>query len=239
MKIAMIGQKGVPATYGGIERHVEELGSRLAALGHDVTVFTRPSYTDRTLVDCRGMRLKSLPTIATKHLDAIVHSLLSSFACWSGDYDVVHYHALGPCLASPIARLRGRKVVATIHGQDWRRGKWGPFASTVLRLAEWMALRVPHTTISVSESLARSYRKETGREVTYVPNGIKIDRGDDVSVLDEFGLQDGAYVFFAGRLVPEKGAHYLLEAHRRVQTGLPLAIAGDSSNSDQICDRSP
>lgn len=232
MNIAMIGQKGVPATHGGIERHVEELGARLVELGHEVTVFTRPNYTDPILREHRGMRLVSLRTIGTKHLDAIVHSVFASLACWRGGYDVVHYHAMGPCLASPITRLRGRKVVATIHGQDWRRGKWGLAASTVLRLSEWMALRVPHTTISVSETLAKTYQDQTGRPVVYIPNGITIDPGDDVAVLEEFGLTDGGYVFSAGRLVPEKGVHYLIDAHARIDDAPPLVIAGDSSNTD-------
>lgn len=232
MRIAMIGQKGVPATYGGIERHVEELGARLVGLGHEVTVFTRPNYTDPALTGHRGMRLVSLPTIGTKHLDAIVHSVLATFVCWGGAYDIVHYHAIGPCLASPLARLRGRRVVATIHGQDWRRGKWGGVASAILRLAEWMALHIPHATISVSETLAQRYREETGRDVHYIPNGISIDLGDDTAVLAEHGLTDGGYVLFAGRLVPEKGAHYLIDAHERCGTQLRLAIAGDSSNSD-------
>jgi glycosyltransferase involved in cell wall biosynthesis len=236
MRIAMIGQKGVPALHGGVERHVEELGARLVGLGHEVTVFTRPNYVDAGLTEHRGMRLVSLPTVGTKHLDAIVHSALSSFATWVGGYDVVHYHAVGPCLTSPIARARGRRVVATVHGQDWRRAKWGRAASLVLRLGEWMALRVPDVTISVSSTLAERYRAETGRDVVYIPNGITISEGDDTSVLEEFGLQDGGYVLFAGRLVPEKGAHYLLDAHRDSGVALPLVLAGDSSGSDDYVD---
>lgn len=231
MKIAMIGQKGVPATHGGVERHVEELGARLTQSGHEVTVFTRPNYTDPELREYRGMRLRSLPTIGTKHLDAIVHSLLATLACCGGGYDIVHYHAMGPCLASPIARLRGRKVVATIHGQDWRRDKWGRLASLVLRLAEYLALRVPHVTISVSDSLARAYKEDTGREVRYVPNGITIESGDDTSVLQEFGLHDGEYILSAGRLVPEKGVHYLIEALSHQSSPRQLVIVGESSNT--------
>lgn len=229
----MIGQKGIPASQGGVERHVEELGARLVELGHEVTVYTRPNYTDPHLRSYRGMRLVSLPTVQTKHLDAVVHSMLASCAVLGGGYDIVHYHAIGPCLASPIARVRGRRVVATIHGQDWRRAKWGGFASAVLRLAEWVALRVPNATISVSATLANHYLAETGRAVVYIPNGVRIDEGDDVSVLEENGLEREAYVLFAGRLVPEKGAHYLIEAHRRAAITQPLVIAGDSSNSDE------
>jgi glycosyltransferase involved in cell wall biosynthesis len=233
MKIAMIGQKGVPAAHGGIERHVEELSAHLVELGHDVTVFTRPNYSDPTLVTYRGITLRSLPTVGTKHLDAIVHSVLATFMCWAGAYDIVHYHAIGPCLASPLARVRGRHVVATIHGRDWLRGKWGRFAATVLHLGEWMALRVPNETICVSESLTEEYRQDTGRSVRYVPNGITIVQEDDVSVLEEYGLEPGEYLFCAGRLVPEKGVHYLIEARRLAGVQLPLVVAGGTSASDE------
>jgi len=232
MKIAFIGQKGVPATHGGVERHVEELGARLVELGHEVTVFTRPNYTPRSLSEHRGMRLKSLPTLGTKHLDAIVHSKLATLACWGGGYDIVHYHAIGPCLVSPLARLRGRKVVATIHGQDWRRGKWGGLASWILRLGEWMALHVPHATISVSDSLAAQYAAAGSRRVVYIPNGISIDPGDDLTALADAGVRPGEFVFFAGRLVPEKGCHHLLAAWSELDTALRLVVAGDTSHSD-------
>lgn len=229
----MIGQKGVPATHGGVERHVEELGARLVQLGHEVTVFTRRNYTPRELHEHRGMRLVSLPTIGTKHLDAMVHSKLATLACWGGGYDIVHYHAIGPCLVAPVARLRGRKVVATVHGQDWRRGKWGGLASRILRLGEWMALHVPHATISVSESLAAAYKAGGAKRVVYIPNGISIDSGDDVAALTDAGVSPGRYVFFAGRLVPEKGCHHLLDAWGSLGAEMKLVIAGDTSHSDE------
>ncbi|TDB39813.1 MAG: glycosyltransferase [Actinobacteria bacterium] len=232
MKIAMIGQKGVPATHGGVERHVEELGARLVDLGHEVVVFTRPEYSDPSMTEYRGMRLVSVPTVASKHLDAIVHSLFCTLRTWSGGYDIVHYHAMGPCLVAPLARLRGRTVVATIHGQDWRRGKWGRLASAILRLSEWMALRIPHATVSVSESLADNYRATGYQSVFYIPNGVSIDAGDDASVLDDLGVRPSEYALFAGRLVPEKGCHYLLDAWRALPDAPMLVIAGDSSASD-------
>lgn len=229
----MIGQKGVPATHGGVERHVQELATRLVGMGHEVVVFTRPNYSNPSEVDFRGVTLKSLPTIGSKHLDAIVHSLICTFYCWGGGFDVVHYHAAGPTLASPLARLRGRAAVSTIHGQDWRRGKWGGFASGMLRFAEWVALRVPNATICVSESLAEQLRRESGRQVAYIPNGVSIDPGDDTSVLQEFGIEDRHYLLFAGRLVPEKGLHYLLRAMGSVATQAILVVAGGTSMSDE------
>jgi len=228
----MIGQKGIPATHGGVERHVEELSRRLVAAGHEVTAYTRPNYTERERTSYEGITTRSVSTIGTKHLDAIVHCALSSFDAWGHSYDVVHYHAIGPALTTPIARARGRKVVATIHAQDWMRQKWNPVARSILRAGEWAALHVPHETICVSEELTRQY-ESAGHRVTYVPNGISIDPGDDVSILDECGIDDGDYLLFAGRIVPEKGAHYLIEAWRRAGRPMPLVIAGDTSFSDE------
>lgn len=237
MRIVFIGQKGVPARHGGVERHVEELGSRLVGLGHEVVVFTRPNYSDPGMHEYRGMRLVSLPTIGSKHLDAMVHSVLCSLYVWGGRFDVVHYHAIGPCLASALARLRGRTIVATIHGQDWRRAKWGKVAALVLRMGEWMALHVPHATICVSKTLSARYLEETGRQTHYIPNGISIFGGDDDSVLEELGVEDGGYLLFAGRIVPEKGLHHLLRALTVSGLKVPLVVAGDTSYSDTYVER--
>ncbi len=228
----MIGQKGIPASHGGVERHVEELSARLVGLGHEVIVYTRPNYTDKSLRQYRGVDLVSLPTIGTKHLDAIVHSLLATLHSAAHGVDVVHYHAIGPCLVSPLARLFGRTVIATIHGQDWRRGKWGRVASGVLRLAEQAALRIPHVTICVSKSLSEHYNA-SGHDVTYLPNGIAISAGADDSVLTDFGLASQQYVLFAGRIVPEKGLHHLLAAYKIVSPGIPLVVAGDAAGADR------
>lgn len=227
----MIGQKGLPASHGGVERHVEELSKRLVQRGHEVTVYTRPSYSPVHVKAYEGIRLVSLPTISTKHLDAIVHSGIAAAASLTGSFDVVHFHAIGPCLVSPLARLSGARVVATIHGRDWQRDKWGRVARGILRLSEWMALTVPDETIVVSERLSEAYRTG-GHETTYIPNGVAVDAALDSHVLDELGVRPRQYVLFAGRLVPEKGAHYLLEAHARSGIDGALVIAGDSSHSE-------
>ena len=233
----MIGQKGMPATWGGVERHVEELSAHLAILGHEVVVFTRPQYTPPSCTEYRGVRLRSLPTIPSKHLDAIVHSTLASFAVWAGDYDVVHYHAMGPTLASPIAKLRGRRVVATIHGQDWRGGKWGRLASTALKFSEWVALHVPDATIAVSAGLADEYRMRTSRPVSAIPSGVALCEERDMTVLGRLGVVPGGYLLFVGRLVPEKGLHLLLEAARPLLgSDMKLVVCGDSSYTGEYVD---
>lgn len=228
----MIGQKGVPATWGGIERHVEELSAHLVSMGHEVVVYTRPNYTDRSLKEHRGIELRSVPTMGTKHLDAIVHCGLSTLAAWGDRFDIVHYHALGPTLVSPLARLRGFKVVATVHGRDWQRQKWGLGARTVLRAGEWTATHVPQATISVSETLAEDYSR-AGRHVDFIPNGVSVPEGQDLTILDELGVAGESYVLFAARIVPEKGSHYLIDAWRRLGRPFKLVIAGDTSFSDE------
>jgi glycosyltransferase involved in cell wall biosynthesis len=229
----MIGQKGVPATVGGIERHVEELGARFVDLGHDVTVFCRRSYSTERPREYRGMRLRHLPTVATKHLDALAGALLASVVATRG-FDVVHYHALGPGLAAPIPRYVSRAaVVQTVHGLDDERGKWGAGASRGLRLAQTMSARVPDETIVVSKALQQHYRTTHRRETEYVPNGVAVrETGADVRALERFGVTDRGYVLFVGRLVPEKAVDLLIRAFRRVPGDTRLVVAGPSSFSD-------
>ncbi|MGH2637297.1 MAG: glycosyltransferase family 4 protein [Actinomycetota bacterium] len=233
MRIAMIGQKGVPATYGGIERHVEELGTRLAARGHHVTVFCRTGYSNHR-GDHRGMHLRRLPTVRTKHLDAVVHSSLSTLVTMLDPPDIVHYHALGPGLLSPLPRYFSRaKVVLTVHGLDHLRVKWGRGARAVLQTAAWMGARVPDATIGVSHSLADHYRTSYGRRIEHIPNGVTIGRPRPAKeITRRFGLVRGSYLLFVGRLVPEKAPDLLIRAYRCVPGNVRLVIVGGSSFTD-------
>lgn len=231
MKIAFIGQKGIPATTGGVERHVEELSSELAAMGHDVTVFVRKTYTDQGTGAYRGVRTVELPTVGTKHLDAIVHSVLCTIYCLGRGYDVVHYHAVGPALVSPVSKLRKGVTVATVHAQDWRQAKWNKLARAALKCGELAALKVPDETIVVSKVLQRTY-ESSGYDVNYIPNGVRRVGTRDESVLRDLGLEPGTYGLFVGRLIPDKGVHELADAWRRAGLSSPLVIVGDSSFTD-------
>lgn len=225
----MIGQRGVPATFGGIERHVEELGARLASRGHDVTVFCRSNYAVERLREHRGMRLRHLPTLGTKHLDAITHSALCSVAALPGRYDVVHYHALGPGLLAPVPRYLSRAaVVQTIHGLDDQRAKWGGLAQRVLRVGRWTSRHVPDAVVTVSEDLAATYRAD-GRDATYIANGVERPGPAAPDALAAWGLEPGRYVLFVGRLVPEKAPDQLLRAFAGIPGELRLVLAGGSS----------
>lgn len=235
MRIAMIGQRGVPATFGGVERHVEELGAELVARGHEVVVYCRRNYAENGApATHRGMRLVHLPTVPTKHFDAIAHSAIASMAALRGRFDVVHYHALGPGLVAPIPRfVSSARVVQTIHGRDDARAKWGLGARAVLRTAAWMSARVPDVTVVVSKELEEHYRRTYGRATVRIPNGVAEPTVRPPScIADRFGLERGSYVLFVGRLVPEKAPDQLVRAFRAVPGDTKLAVVGGSSFTD-------
>jgi glycosyltransferase involved in cell wall biosynthesis len=234
----MIGQRGVPATFGGVERHVEEIGARLVDRGHDVTVFVRPNYTENPLSEYRGMRVQSVRTIGTKHLDAIVHSAASTMSA-AGRYDIVHYHAQGPGVPAVIPRYLSRsRVVQTIHGLDSQRSKWGGAAQRMLSAAEWMSAKVPDATIVVSRALADHYRAEYDRDTWVIPNGVVTPtRRTAMEITERFGLLGGDYALFVGRFVPEKAPDLLMEAFSNVDTDARLLLAGSSSFTDEYVGR--
>ncbi len=231
MNVAFIGQKGIPATYGGVERHVEELAARVAANGHRVCVYNRPHYNSAAPTRYRGVEVVTLPSLPSKHLDTISHVTVCTAHALRHGADIVHYHAIGPALLSWVPKVCGAGALVTVHGRDWQRPKWGGLAKAALRAGEWTAMHAPDETIVVSRSLAQELSDRYGRPAHYIPNGIKLEDGDDPGILTELGLEPRAYVLFASRLVPEKGAHYLAEAWRRLGSDLTLVMAGDSSFS--------
>lgn len=231
MRIAMIGQKGVPATYGGIERHVEEIGARLVERGHSVRVYTRPYYAKGNDPH-RGMERVPRPTLRTKHLDTPSHTLLATTDVLWKPVDIVHYHALGPSAVSWMPRLRGMASVVTLHGLDWEREKWGPMASYLLQHCEYPALHCPNRTIAVSRTLQRYFAEKYRIRPVYIPNGVGEPVARPAEILSSWGLESGGYYLFVGRLTPEKGAHLLLDAFSALRTGKKLVIAGGSSFTD-------
>jgi len=241
MKIAMIGQKGIPVRYGGIERHVQELSLKLNKLGHSVFVYTRPYYTNKNLKEFKGVNLISLPSIHTKHLDAISHTFLATLDALRKDYDIIHYHGVGPSLLSWIPRIfKPRvKVVVTFHCIDRRHKKWGWFARFALKVGEMAASVFPHQTIAVSKTLQEYIKKKYKRKAKYIPNGVnklerEISREEEKNILNKFGLDSQKYILMVSRLIRHKGAHYLIEAYKGLKNknGLKLAIIGDSSFTD-------
>jgi glycosyltransferase involved in cell wall biosynthesis len=221
----------VISKYSGIETYYEEVGERLAEMGHEVTVYCRRYFTP-ALAEHNGMRLVRLPTIRSKHMETVIHTVLSTAHALTQRYDIVHYHALGPALFSFLPRLLGRKTVVTVQGLDWQRKKWGSVASAVLRLGERASVQLPSGTMVVSRTLQRRYRERHGVETFYVPNGGVLRERSEPRKILEWGLEPGKYVLFLGRLSPEKGCHLLVQAFEQIETDVKLVMAGASSYCD-------
>lgn len=241
MKIAMIGQKGIPARSGGIERHVEELSAELAARGHEVLVFCRSWYV-WPIRDYRGVHCVKTAGIATKHLDAITHTFTSILSAVHNKVDVFHFHGVGPALLSWLPKLLrpSAKVVVTFHCIDRHHQKWGVVARLMLNLGERLACIIPDATISVSKTLETYIRLSYGVDAKYIPNGTQIPMTDaDPKLLEPFGLVPQNYFIMCARLVRHKGAHVLIEAWKELKrreptltSGKKLAIVGGSAFTD-------
>ena len=232
LKLAFIGGRGVISKYSGIEAYYEEVGRRLAEMGHEVTIYCRNYFTPPQ-ASHNGMRLVHLPTIRSKHFETVLHTLLSTAHAMSHDYDVVHYHALGPALFSLFPRVVGEKTAVTVQGLDWQRKKWGHLASTVLQLGERASVRFPNGTTVVSQALQQRFRELHGIEAFYVPNGGVLRERTQPRKILEFGIEPGNYVLFLGRFSPEKGCHLLVEAFEQIDTDAKLVMAGASSYCDE------
>ncbi len=230
----MLGTRGVPATFGGVEHHVEQIGTRLVERGHSVTVYSQSHYSRERITEHQGMSVVTLPTVPVRSLEAISHAAMATVHGIFRGHDVFHYHAVGPGLVSPLARWGSRAaVVQTVHGLDADRAKWGGGARGVLNLATWMSARVPDRTITVSRSLAEHYASRYGRSATYVPNGINTKpQRDPWLIRQRHGLKGGDYLLFVGRLVPEKRPDLLLEAFAGLETDKKLVMVGGSSYTD-------
>lgn len=232
MKIAMIGQKGVPVQSGGVERHVEELGKRLVQRGHEVIIYNRLGYAEYDGNEYLGMKLKNIFTIKNKGLEAIIYSFLASFDSLFNNFDIIHFHALGPATMSFIPKIFNKKVVVTVHGLDWQREKWGKFAKLYLKLGEKASIYIPNRTITVSRKLKEYYEANYNKKVYYIPNGINMPKIVSSNNIKNYGLEKRKYILFLARIVPEKGCHYLLDAFSKLNTDLKLVIAGGSSYTD-------
>lgn len=241
MKIAMIGHKRVPSREGGVEVVVEELATRMSQLGHDVDIYNRSGKDimkkKQSSIDgkvYKGCRIITIPTFKNKTLNAIVYSFNATLRALFGHYDIIHYHAEGPCITLPIAKIFGLKTIATIHGLDWKRAKWGGLATKMLKLGEKMAVKYADNIIVLSKNVQDYFEKEYKRTTVYIPNGIKeAKRVNDSIIYDKYGIQKDEYILYLARIVPEKGLHYLIKAYENLTTNKKLVIAGGSSHTDE------
>lgn len=242
VKIAMLGHKSIPSRQGGIEIVVEELAVRMAALGHQVTIYNRSGhhvsgkeFDQKKLREYKGIRMKYVPTIDKKGLAAVSASFFAAVAAAFGKYDVVHFHAEGPCAMLWLPKLFGKRCIATVHGLDHQRAKWGKFASTYIMLGEKCAVRFADEIIVLSEGVQKYFLDTYGRKTRFIPNGVNRPVIHEAEIIkNKFGLEKDTYILFLGRLVPEKGLRYLIQAFKQVKTDKKLVIAGGSSDTDEF-----
>lgn len=244
MKIVMFGHKRIPSREGGVEIVVEELATRMAALGHEVTCYNRgghhvsgAEYDVFTDGGYKGITIKTVPTLDKKGLAAVTSSFFASVFAAFSHADAVHIHAEGPALFCWIPKLSGKKIVVTVHGLDWQREKWKHgFGSRYIRWGEKMAVRIADEIIVLSRNVQSYFDQTYGRRTVWIPNGVERPEILDADRIEkQFGLKKDTYILFLGRLVPEKGVHYLIDAFRSVCTDKKLVIAGGSSDTDTYC----
>ncbi len=239
LHIAMLGHKRIPSREGGIEIVVGELAQRMVLKGHEVTCYNRSghhvsgsAFDNEKLNDYNGVKLKTVWTIDKKGLAAMTSSFFGAVCAAFGKYDVVHFHAEGPCAMLWLPKLFGKKCVATIHGLDHKRAKWGKFASWYILTGEKCAVRFADEIIVLSQNVQDYFLKKYNRKTVFIPNGVTRSTkvcADEISKL--FGIENDEYILFLGRLVPEKGVKYLIEAFKQINTNKKLVIAGGSSDS--------
>lgn len=241
MKIAMIGHKRIPSREGGVEIVVEELATRMVSLGHEATCYNRKGHHvsgqefDSNLNDktYKGVAIKSVFTIDKKGLAAMSSSFFAAIKSAFGKYDVVHFHAEGPCAMMRIPKMFGKRCIVTIHGLDWQRSKWGGFAIKYIKFGEKVAVKHADEIIVLSKNVQQYFKDEYNRETTFIPNGVsKPEIKEAKEITENFSLVKDSYILFLGRIVPEKGITYLVEAFKKIRTDKKLVIAGGVSDTD-------
>jgi len=226
LRVALLGTRGVPASYSGFETCVEEVGARLATRGHQVTVYCRIPHIDYPGREYRGLRLVKLPTIRQKHLDTITHSFLSCVHALGRRYDVVLFFNVGNAALVWIPRLVGQRVVFNVDGLDWKRQKWGRLARWYIRASERWATRLAHRVITDSRQVQEYYRTRYGADSRYIAYGADLNSRPPGSLLARYGLTPRRYLLFVGRLVPENCAHHLVTAFAGLTTDMKCVVVG-------------
>ncbi len=236
MKIAFIGQKGIPGIAGGVETHVENLSVELARAGHDVIVYTRPHYVDKKRTQYRGVRLVSVPHIYNKYLDAVSHTFLACLHVWrQRDVDIIHFQSIGPSLFIPFMRLlRPRTpIIVTFHSQCYHHSKWGWFARRVLHAGEWMACHMAQRVIAVSPILQEYVYMRYRLRANYIPNGIhENELAPPQQITEKYGLTKRGYILTLARMVKTKRFHDVIDAYNLLDTDVKLVIAYAPSHDD-------
>jgi len=242
MNVAILGTRGIPASYSGFETAVEQITSRLTARGHRVTVYCRPHVVDPHIREWKGARLVHLPTVRNKYLDTFVHTLLSSVHAARGERpDVALFFIAGNSPLCLVTRLAGIPTVINVDGLDSDRRKWNRLAKSYLRAAERLSPRMATRAITDSHAVAAIYERRYGRQIGVVPYGAELPQRYESDVLERLGLEPRRYVLFVGRLEPENNPHLLVEAWARIPSdrtrGMKLVVVGGAPYASEYIKR--
>lgn len=235
IKISVIGTRGIPATYGGVEKHAEELYSRLVKLGFEVSIYARKYYNPDNIEFFKGVKIINIGVINVKGFETFLHSFISTLKATFSNADVIHFHAQGPALFAFIPKLLTPKklIMFTCHGIDWKRDKWGFIPALVIKTGEFVSARFTDLKIMVADHLKVYYKNKFNVDSSTVYNGVPIlDKVDASNTLKMFKLEKAKYFIFVGRLVPEKAPGVLIEAFKNLETDYKLVIVGDSAGSN-------
>ena len=237
MKLAILGTRGIPANYGGFETFAEELGTRLAARGHDVTVYGRSNNIRYPHKTYRGVKLAILPTIGTKHLDTAAHTFLSVFHAVPRRFDCILMCNAANALFAGISRLTATPVALNVDGIERLRKKWGLAARTYYRISERLATIIPNVVVTDAQVMRDYYLEHYGTQSAMIAYGAHCERTETKAVLDQIGVRPREYFLYVSRLEPENNAHIVIEAFEKVEAEKPLLIVGDAPYAQKYIER--
>jgi glycosyltransferase involved in cell wall biosynthesis len=232
MKIAFLGSRGIPARYSGFETFYEQLAVRLVQRGHHATVYNRSHFIKDVRGSYQGVRLITLPSVPTKHMDTITHTLVSSLHALTQGYDIAYYCIVGNSPLVWIPKVVGTKTLLNVDGEDSAREKWGAFARWYQLRCERIARHAADVLIADARGIQARYRDVHGVNTVFVPYGANVQRTEERDVLARWGLEAQEYVLYVGRFVPENAIDVLIEAFAGLDTSKKLVIVGDAPYAD-------
>lgn len=228
MRIAILGTRGIPASYGGFETFAEQLSTRLAARGHEVVVYCRAHYVSPRQLEYRGVRLRVLPTVQHKYLDTVIHTFLSTLDAMGRRYDAALVCNAANSPFAPLLRMAGTPVAVNVDGLEHKRRKWNWLGRHYYLLAEWLATKLPNEIVTDALVIQDYYSTHHRTDTTMIAYGAEVERRADPQAVRAWGVEANRYVLYVSRLEPENNAHLVIEAFKQVKTGHKLLIVGDA-----------
>jgi glycosyltransferase involved in cell wall biosynthesis len=228
MRIAILGTRGIPASYGGFETFAEHLATRLVARGHDVTVYGRSHYISPRQLEFHGVKIKVLPTIRHKYLDTVIHTLLSAIHAVFGRFDAVLICNAANAPFVPILRLTGTPVALNVDGLEHKRKKWGWLGRRYYLLAERLSTILPNVTVTDAQVIHDYYQARYRAASRMIAYGSEVERRPDPAAVRKWRAEANRYVLYVSRLEPENNAHLVIEAFKKVKTAFRLLVVGDA-----------